>query len=235
MNESEVSFLAREKAITRKLERFSEYSYFFIRAANGHVVDIEHGLGKNHMKVGAYASVHPQTTAASANQHAILDIQLWTLKDGYLINKRTGLALTIEGDAKQGARLVQALHTNAIKWTIEGGYIFPVEHSHLALNIRDGSVILVERTTSITCKSHFFFVLSSRSFFEALLIIIYVSTTGTVYEVSFSWLVWTEVIYLEVENREDIEFYEEFEEVVMRSSAAGMYFASTCLMEAICI
>ncbi|KAG0043718.1 hypothetical protein BGZ83_011087, partial [Gryganskiella cystojenkinii] len=194
LNESEVTFLTREQARTRKLDYFSHCSYFFIRTSNGYVVDIEHGLGKNHMKVGAYASVHPQTTAASANQHAILDIQLWTLKDGYLINKRTGLALTIEGDAKQGARLVQALHKNAIKWTIEGGYIFPVEHSHLALNIRDGHVILVERTTSIT---------------------------WSVYEVSFSWLIWTEVVYLEVENREDFEFYEEFEEIVMRSSASS--------------
>lgn len=151
LNESEVSFLTREQAGTRKLEHFSTCSYFFIRASNGYVVDIDHGLGKNHMQVGAYASVHPQTTAASANQHALLDIQLWTLKNGYLINKRTGLALTIEGEAKQSARLVQALHKNAIKWTIEGGYIFPAEHSHLALNIRDGSVVLVERTTAITC------------------------------------------------------------------------------------
>lgn len=43
------------------------------------------------------------------------------------------------------------------------------------------------------------------------------------YEVSFSWLVWTAVVYLEVENREDFEFYEEFEEIVMRSSAGGTY------------
>ncbi|KAG0307670.1 hypothetical protein BGZ98_010139, partial [Dissophora globulifera] len=191
VSESEITYLRKEKTQIRKLTKFSEVSYFFIRTANGYVVDIEHGFGKNHMKVGAYASVHPQTTAASASQHSLLDIQLWTLKDGYLINKRTGLALTFESDAKEGARLVQALPKNAIKWSIEGGYIFPVAHTHLALNVRDGYVVLLERTTSIT---------------------------WSVYEVTLSWLIFTEVILLEEELSEDYEFYEEFEEVVMRSS-----------------
>ena len=150
-SESDISYLKKEQVITRRLERFSQSTYFFIRTANGHVVDIDHGFNKNHMKVGAYASIHPQTTAASANQHAMLDIQLWTLKDGYLINKRTGLALTLEGDAKEGARLIQVLPKDAIKWTIETGYIFPQQHAHLALNIRDGYVVVVERTTAITC------------------------------------------------------------------------------------
>jgi len=51
----------------------------------------------------------------------------------------------------------------------------------------------------------------------------FLNIIGSVYEVSFSWLVWTAVVYLEVENREDFEFYEEFEEIVMRSSAGGTY------------
>ncbi|KAF8945706.1 hypothetical protein BGZ52_009447, partial [Haplosporangium bisporale] len=45
------------------------------------------------------------------------------------------------------------------------------------------------------------------------------AVTWTVYEVSFSWLVWTEITLLTEEQVEDIEFYEEFEEVVVRSSA----------------
>ncbi|KAF9430481.1 hypothetical protein BGZ76_000821, partial [Entomortierella beljakovae] len=194
LNESEVVELRREKAILRESKTFSKYSYFFIRTSDGNVIDIDHGYGKNHMKVGAYASIHPQTTAASANQHALLDIQLWTLVDGYLINKRTGLALTFETDAKDGARLIQALPKNSIKWSIEGGYIFPEQHSHLALNIRDGHVVLVERTTAVT---------------------------WTIYEVSLSWLVFTEVILIESEMDEDIEFYEEYEEIVLRSSATS--------------
>ncbi|KAF8924852.1 hypothetical protein BGZ58_001364, partial [Dissophora ornata] len=192
VEESDVVYLNKEKALIRRLEKFSEVTYFFLRTANGSVIDIEHGRNKNHMKVGAYASVHPQTTAASANQHALLDIQLWTLKDGYLINKRTGLALTFEGEAKDGARLIQALPKNSIKWVYEGGYIFPEEHSHLALNIREGYVVLVQRTKS---------------------------TTWSIYEVTLSWLVFTEVILLEEEGPEDLCFYEEFEEIVMRSSA----------------
>ncbi|KAF9271095.1 hypothetical protein BGZ68_004265, partial [Mortierella alpina] len=124
----------------------------------------------------------------------MLDIQLWTLKDGYLINKRTGLALTLEGDAKEGARLIQVLPKDAIKWVIEAGFIFPEQHSHLALNIRDGYVVVVERTTAVT---------------------------WTVYEVTLSWLVWTEVTFIEEEKYEDFEFYEEFEEVVLRSSATS--------------
>ncbi|KAF9100709.1 hypothetical protein BGX27_000276, partial [Mortierella sp. AM989] len=191
LNENEVTYLKKEKAELYELNTFSKNAYFFIRTISGEVIDIEHGIGKNHMKVGAYASVHPQTTAASANQHALLDIQLWTLKDGYLINKRTGLALTFESDAKDGARLIQALPKNAIKWSIEDGYIFPEQHSHLALNIREGRVVLVERTTAIT---------------------------WTIYQITLSWLIFTEVILLEAEKAEDIEFYEEFEEVVLRSS-----------------
>ncbi|KAF9954970.1 hypothetical protein BGZ72_004124, partial [Mortierella alpina] len=193
-SESDISYLKKEQVITRRLERFSQSTYFFIRTANGHVVDIDHGFNKNHMKVGAYAAIHPQTTAASANQHAMLDIQLWTLKDGYLINKRTGLALTLEGDAKEGARLIQVLPKDAIKWSIEAGYIFPQQHAHLALNIRDGYVVVVERTTAIT---------------------------WSVYEVTLSWLVWTEITLIEEERYEDFEFYEEFEEVVLRSSATS--------------
>ncbi|KAF9195071.1 hypothetical protein BGZ50_005292, partial [Haplosporangium sp. Z 11] len=191
-SESEAVYLRKEEAQLYRLEKFSQTSYFFIRTSDGQVIDIEHGFGKNHMKVGAYACVHPQTTAASANQHAMLDIQLWTLKDGYLINKRTGLALTIEGDAKENARLIQALPKNSIKWAMEGGYIFPEQHTNLTLNIREGQVVLVKRTASIT---------------------------WTIYSVSFSWLVFTEVILLETERSEDFEFYEEFEEVVLRSSA----------------
>ncbi|KAI1316330.1 hypothetical protein EDD11_010109 [Mortierella claussenii] len=194
INESDVTYLKKEKVQLRRLERFSSVTYFFIRASNGYVVDIEHGFSKNHMRVGAYATVHPQTTAASASQHALLDIQLWTLKDGYLINKRTGLALTIENDAKEGAPLIQALPKNSIKWTVENGHIFPEQHSHLAINIRDGHVVLVERTTAIT---------------------------WSVYEVTLSWLIFTEVELVEVEHSEDFEFYEEFEEVVMRSSASS--------------
>ncbi|KAF9345813.1 hypothetical protein BGX26_002705, partial [Mortierella sp. AD094] len=193
-NETEVTYLIKEKAQLRELKTFSQYSYFFLRTSTGDVIDIDNGFGKNHMKIGAYASVHPQTTAASANQHALLDIQLWTLKDGYLINKRTGLALTFESDAKDGARLIQALPKNAIKWSIEGGYIFPEQHSHLALNVRDGYVVLVERSTAVT---------------------------WTIYEVTLTWLVFTEVILLEAEKAEDNEFYEEFEEVVLRSSTTS--------------
>ncbi|KAG9320569.1 hypothetical protein KVV02_002822, partial [Mortierella alpina] len=193
--ESEISYLKKEQVVSRKLEKFSHSAYFFIRTSNGHVVDIDHGFNKNHMKVGAYASIHPQTTAASANQHAMLDIQLWTLKDGYLINKRTGLALTLEGDAKEGARLIQVLPKDAIKWAIEAGFIFPEQHSHLALNIRDGYVVVVERTTAVT---------------------------WSVYEVTLSWLVWTEITLIEEERYEDFEFYEEFEEVVLRSSATSI-------------
>ncbi|CAO3565913.1 unnamed protein product [Mortierella alpina] len=193
-SENEISYLKKEQVVTRSLEKFSRSAYFFIRTSDGQVVDIDHGFNKNHMKVGAYASIHPQTTAASANQHAMLDIQLWTLKDGYLINKRTGLALTLEGDAKEGARLIQVLPKDAIKWAIESRFIFPEQHSHLALNVRDGYVVVVERTTAVT---------------------------WSVYEVTLSWLVWTEVTLIEEELSEDFEFYEEFEEVVLRSSAAS--------------
>ncbi|KAF9198224.1 hypothetical protein BGZ49_001021, partial [Haplosporangium sp. Z 27] len=193
-SEYDINYLNKEKAQLRELKTFSAYSYFFIRTANGDVIDIDNGFGKNHMKVGAYASVHPQTTAASTNQHALLDIQLWTLKDGYLINKRTGLALTFEGDAKDGARLVQVLPKDAIKWSIEGGYIFPEQHASLALYVRDGYVVLVERSTA---------------------------TTWSIYEITLTWLIFTEVILLEAEKSEDFEFYEEFEETVLRSSTTS--------------
>ncbi|KAF9933124.1 hypothetical protein FBU30_006448, partial [Linnemannia zychae] len=194
LNESEMTYLKKEQVRITRLERFSRTSYFFIRTSNGYVIDIENGFGINHMRVGARAVIHPQTTAASANQHALLDIQLWSLKDGYLINKRTGLALTIQGEAKESVHLVQALPKHSIKWSIENGIIFPELYSSLALSIRDGQVILVERTRAIS---------------------------WAVYQASFSWLIWTEVVLLEVEQGEDFEFYEEFEEVVLRSSAVS--------------
>ncbi|KAF9156576.1 hypothetical protein DFQ26_009301, partial [Actinomortierella ambigua] len=191
--ETEVTYLKREAAVLYELKTFSSASYFFIRAANGYVLDIEHGFGKNHMKVGACARLHPQTTSASSSQHAMLDIQLWTYRDGYLINKRTGLALTIEGGSCQsGARLIQDLPKNATKWTFEGGHICPQGQSSFVLNFKEGQVILVERTVAVT---------------------------WTVYEVRFSWLVYTEVELIEVEKAEDFDFYLEFEEVVIRSAA----------------
>ncbi|KAF9373316.1 hypothetical protein CPB97_000656, partial [Podila verticillata] len=192
LNESETSYLKRELVHTRQIERFTKTTYFYIRASNDRVVDIDHGLFKNHMKAGAYATLHPQTTAASANQHALLDIQLWSYVDGYLINKRTGLALTVQGDAQSRARLVQELPQNAMKWTLEGGYIYPQHKSELVISIENDQIVLIERSMAVT---------------------------WTVYEVSFSWLVWTEITLLTEEQVEDIEFYEEFEEVVVRSSA----------------
>ncbi|KAF9409794.1 hypothetical protein BGZ94_001860, partial [Podila epigama] len=193
VSESESTYLLRELVKTRKIERFTRTTYFYIRASNGYVVDIEHGLFKNHMKAGSYATLHPQTTSASANQHALLDIQLWSYHEGYLINKRTGLALTIQGDAHEsGARLVQELPQNAIKWTLEGGYIHPQENSQLVISIRNDQIVLVERSVAVT---------------------------WSVYEVSLSWLSWTEITLLTTEQEEDVEFYEEFEEIVIRSSA----------------
>ncbi|KAG0240690.1 hypothetical protein BGW41_006773, partial [Actinomortierella wolfii] len=192
-SETEVMYLKREAATLYELKTFSKVSYFFIRAANGYVLDIDHGFGKNHMKAGAYACLHPQTVSASSSQHAMLDLQLWAFYDGYLINKRTGLALTIEGgSSKSGVRLIQDLPKNAIKWSIENGYIFPQGETSLVLNFKDEQVVLVERSVAVT---------------------------WTVYEVRFSWLVYTEVELIEVEKSEDIDFYIEFEEIVIRSAA----------------
>ncbi|KAF9583249.1 hypothetical protein BGW38_009927, partial [Lunasporangiospora selenospora] len=193
-SESEITFLRKEKIELRRVYKFSQTTYFFIRTTSGYVVDIEHGLFKNHMKVGACATVHPQTTAASASQHALLDIQLWSLVDGYLINKRTGLALTIHGDVKNNASLIQVLPKDALKWSMEDGYIFPTEHSHFALNVQNGKVVIVERTVAIS---------------------------WLVYEIQLSWLVYNETVLLTTEQQEDYEFYEEFEEVVVRSSVHG--------------
>ncbi|KAF9974682.1 hypothetical protein BGZ73_001866, partial [Actinomortierella ambigua] len=185
--------LKREAAVLYEHKKFTSSTYFFIRAANGHVLDIEHGFGKNHMKAGACARLHPQTTSASSSQHALLDIQLWTYYDGYLINKRTGLALTIEGGvSRSGVRLIQELPKKATKWSLENGYIFPQGESSLVLNFKDGQVTLIERTVAVT---------------------------WTVYEVRFSWLLYTEVELIEVEKSEDLDFYIEFEEIVIRSAA----------------
>ncbi|KAG0250546.1 hypothetical protein BGZ95_007159, partial [Linnemannia exigua] len=48
-----------------------------------------------------------------------------------------------------------------------------------------------------------------------------VAISWTVYQVSLSWLIWTEVTLLESEQSEDYEFYEEFEEIVLRSSTTS--------------
>ena len=73
-------------------------SWFYIKsAASNLVVDIEHGYFTDPMKAGARAEMNHQKIDNGDGRHSLLELQLWRYEAGFLINRRTGFVLDIQG------------------------------------------------------------------------------------------------------------------------------------------
>jgi hypothetical protein len=84
-------------APTTEHVEFPKDGWFYIKSGLADLVlDVEHGAFVNHMKPGAYIQLRHQKLKTDSRSHALLELQLWRYVGGYLLNRRTGLALTVE-------------------------------------------------------------------------------------------------------------------------------------------
>lgn len=88
---------SRAESISIRPDNFPT-SWFYIKsAASGLVVDIEHGYFTDPMKAGARAEMNHQKIDNGDGRHSLLELQLWRYEAGFLINRRTGFVLDIQG------------------------------------------------------------------------------------------------------------------------------------------
>ncbi|KAI7818436.1 hypothetical protein BC939DRAFT_480328 [Gamsiella multidivaricata] len=88
---------SRAESISIRPDNFPQ-SWFYIKsAASGLVVDIEHGYFTDPMKAGARAEMNHQKIDNGDGRHTLLELQLWRYEAGFLINRRTGFVLDIQG------------------------------------------------------------------------------------------------------------------------------------------
>ncbi|KAF9275594.1 hypothetical protein BGZ68_010685, partial [Mortierella alpina] len=145
---------SRAESISIRPDNFPT-SWFYIKsAASGLVVDIEHGYFTDPMKAGARAEMNHQKIDSGDGRHSLLELQLWRYEAGFLINRRTGFVLDIQGGTlKLAARVVQWQRKSGKDarnqhWFYENGFIANVYNSRLVLDIdgdgsKDGAKIAV--------------------------------------------------------------------------------------------
>ncbi|ORZ05713.1 hypothetical protein BCR41DRAFT_176180 [Lobosporangium transversale] len=155
---------SRAESISVRPDNFPTNWFYIKSAASGLVVDIEHGIFTDPMKAGARAEMNHQKIDNGENRHALLELQLWRYEAGFLINRRTGLVLDIQGGAiKLSARVIQ-WHRKAGKdarnqhWFYENGFIANVYNSRLVLDIdgdgtKDGAKIAIGERKPSTSNS----------------------------------------------------------------------------------
>ncbi|KAF9950314.1 hypothetical protein BGZ70_001429, partial [Mortierella alpina] len=131
---------------------FPSDKYFYIKSrASGLVLDVEHGFLRDHTKPGSCVELNNQKLYASAKRHALLELQLWCYKDGYIINRRTGLVLDVyQGSLKAGSRIIQWSQKSESNenqlWAVSNGFIHLKSQPNLVLDVdgdgtRDGARI----------------------------------------------------------------------------------------------
>lgn len=131
---------------------FPSEKYFYIKSrASGLVLDVEHGFLRDHTKAGSCVELNNQKLYASAKRHALLELQLWYYKDGYIINRRTGLVLDVyQGSLKAGSRIIQWTQKSESnenqQWAVSNGFIHLKNQPNLVLDVdgdgtRDGARI----------------------------------------------------------------------------------------------
>ncbi|KFH70968.1 hypothetical protein MVEG_03814 [Podila verticillata NRRL 6337] len=137
-------------------------SWFYIKsAASGLVVDIEHGYFTDPMKAGARAEMNHQKIDNGDGRHSLLELQLWRYEAGFLINRRTGFVLDIQGGTlKLAARVVQWQRKSGKEaqnqhWFYENGFIANVYNSRLVLDIdgdgsKDGAKIAIGERKAVS-------------------------------------------------------------------------------------
>ncbi|KAF9302842.1 hypothetical protein BGZ91_009232, partial [Linnemannia elongata] len=112
------------------------------------------------MKAGARAEMNHQKIDQGDGRHSLLELQLWRYEAGYLINRRTGFVLDIQGGTlKLNARVIQwqrkaGQEARNQHWFYENGFIANVYNSRLVLDIdgdgsKDGAKIAVGERKAI--------------------------------------------------------------------------------------
>ncbi|KAF9313518.1 hypothetical protein BG003_005092 [Podila horticola] len=123
---------------------FPQDKWFYIKSkASGLVLDVDHGFGREHTKHGANIGLNHQKLYSSSSCHPLLDLQLWRLENGYIVNRRTNLVLDVDdSEFKTGTRIIQwsrnCPEKNANQqWAVSNGFIHPKTYPNLVLDVKD--------------------------------------------------------------------------------------------------
>ncbi|KAF9307936.1 hypothetical protein BG003_011837, partial [Podila horticola] len=154
LNTRPLSPPCRAESISIRPEDFPTNWFYIKSAASNLVVDIERGYFTNPMKVGARTAMNHQKIDSGDGRHSLLELQLWRYEAGFLINRRTGFVLDIQGGSLDiAARVVQRQRKSGKeaqnqRWFYENGFIANVYNSKLVLDIdgdgfKDGSNIAI--------------------------------------------------------------------------------------------
>ncbi|KAF9344131.1 hypothetical protein BGX34_005967 [Mortierella sp. NVP85] len=108
---------------------FSSGKWVYIKSkVSNLVLDVEKGFLKDPLKAGARLELNDQMLHPSDAQPSI-ELQLWRFDDGYIVNRRSGLVLDIQGGVlRAGTRLVQSARKIGRdgmeqQWAVDNGLI----------------------------------------------------------------------------------------------------------------
>lgn len=85
--------------------------WFYIKSqSSGFVIDVEQGLLSDPMAPNVLVNMNAQVMTDAEEQREKLESQLWSYKEGQLVNRRSGLVLDCkQGVVRYGARLMQGI------------------------------------------------------------------------------------------------------------------------------
>ncbi|KAG0088036.1 hypothetical protein BGZ92_006692 [Podila epicladia] len=124
-------------------DRFPQDTWFYIKSKDsGLVLDVDHGFGNDHTMCGATIGLSHQKLYSSSACHPLLELQLWRLESGYIVNRCTGLVLDVEAFLfKAGTSVIQFSRNEPEKnanqqWAVTNGFIHPKSCPNLILDVR---------------------------------------------------------------------------------------------------
>ncbi|KAF9329648.1 hypothetical protein BG006_007292 [Podila minutissima] len=125
---------------------FLQDKWFYIKSkASGLVLDVDHGFGRDHTKGIAAIGLNHQKLYSSSACHPLLELQLWRLENGYIVNRLSRMVLDVDNsEFKPGRKIIQWTHNEPEKsanqqWAVSSGFIHLKDHPNLVLDVRGNS------------------------------------------------------------------------------------------------
>ena len=103
---------------------------------------------------GAHIHLVVQKRFSSAERHSLVELQLWKLEGSYVINRFTGLYLTVDST---GALIMTSKQADASRqqWSFsEDGSLSLISNSSQVVDFINDKAVLVERSSSKTICKH---------------------------------------------------------------------------------
>ncbi|KAG0344402.1 hypothetical protein BG005_001861 [Podila minutissima] len=125
---------------------FFQDKWFYIKSkASGLVIDVDHGFGRDHTMGKTLIGLNHQKLYNSSACHPLLELQLWRLENGYIVNRLSGMVLDVDNsEFKTGGKIMQWIHNEPEnsanqQWAVSNGFIHLKGHPNLVLDVRGNS------------------------------------------------------------------------------------------------